>query len=400
MKKDRQNLVFGILAALLCGAFPVLTSSSLAWAKTNQTLTIHYVERIVERPPVLSNLHAPPDDQGLLGARLGVNDVNAGGEFTGHKVKLIEHILPVGGDLAAVGEQLGGDDTLILVNLPAQDLLTFAELPWAKSALIFNIGSPDDALRQKNCRNNILHTLPSRAMLTDALAQFLVLKRWRRWFLIEGVHTGDKLFASAVRRSAEKFGAKIVQEKQWRFDADMRRNAQAEVPPFTQGAEHDVIVVADEIQDFGEYILYHSWLPRPVVGTQGLRPVAWHTVIEQWGASQLQSRFMKLSGRPMNSIDYAAWLAVTALGEGLVRADVSGAKDSKTYLLSNEFRLAAFKGRQLSFRPWSGQMRQPIPLVHLGALVSTSPQLGFLHQRTDLDTLGFDTTGEKQCGSD
>ena len=50
----------------------------------------------------------------------------------------------------------------------------------------------------------------------------------------------------------------------------------------TQDApEHDVVVVADESDVFGEYLPYRTWDPRPVAGTQGLIP-AWHRSQEQW----------------------------------------------------------------------------------------------------------------------
>ena len=65
--------------------------------------------------------------------------------------------------------------------------------------------------------------------------------------------------------------------------------------------------------------LRNTWHPRPVVGTQGLKPVAWHRVVEQWGAAQLQSRFDKLSGRWMTSEDYAAWAAVRSVAEAVTR---------------------------------------------------------------------------------
>ena len=46
--------------------------------------------------------------------------------------------------------------------------------------------------------------------------------------------------------------------------------------------------------------------------------------------------------------------------------------------------------------PWNQQMRQPILLAAPRILVSVSPQEGFLHQRTPLDSLGFDEP-ESNC---
>ncbi|MCI5038684.1 MAG: hypothetical protein MRY81_03280 [Donghicola eburneus] len=101
-------------------------------------------------------------------------------------------------------------------------------------------------------------------------------------------------------------------------------------------------------------------------------------------------------GRAMRPIDYATWLAIRSVGEAVTRSQSVQVGDVRTYLLSDEFNLAGFKGRGLSFRSWNGQMRQPIPLTHPEAIVALAPLEGFLHQFSELDTLGLDR-GETQC---
>jgi hypothetical protein len=51
--------------------------------------------------------------------------------------------------------------------------------------VFFNAGAIDDRLREEDCRHNVIHTPPTRSMLADGLAQYLVVKRWRRWLLQE-----------------------------------------------------------------------------------------------------------------------------------------------------------------------------------------------------------------------
>ncbi len=275
--------------------------------------------------------------------------------------------------------------------MPASTLLELInDSTISGNAVIFNSTASDNSLRQGLCHTGLLHTVPSRAMLSDALMQFLVKKRWRKWLLIKGSRAEDELFASSLKHSSKRFGAKLVEEKTWTFDTDLRRSAAREIPLFTQADDYDVIITADESGDFGEYIPYNSWLPRPVAGTQGLSAVAWHRVVEQWGAAQLQSRFEKLAGRWMDSNDYASWLAIRSIAEAVTRTSETDYKTVYQYLLSEQFQLGGFKGRKLNFRNWNGQMRQPIPLIHPRALVATAPMEGFLHPRTELDSLGFD----------
>ena len=49
-----------------------------------------------------------------------------------------------------------------------------------------------------------------------------------------------------------------------------------------------------------------------------------------------------------------------------------------------------YKGPRLSFRAWDGQLRQPLLLAWGNGVAEIAPLPGFLHQRTVLDTLGFD----------
>ncbi len=357
-----------------------------------------YLEQTLPQPAVLSNIMPSPANSGLMGAEVGIADSNTTGRFLQqhYALKTVVTAKPQAAVNAArqwVGEGKG----LIVANLPTETLLAVANHAAIKGhALVFNIASKDDELRTQRCTSGLLHTVPSRAMLADALIQFLVAKRWNQWLLMQGQRPEDQLFALALRRAGKRFGGKFVAEKTWTFDTDLRRTAQQEMPLFTQVGKYDVTLVADESGDVGEYVPYNTSLPRPVAGTQGLTPVAWHRVVEQWGAVQLQNRFLQHAQRPMNAIDYAAWVAVRAIAEGVTRIGDNNPATLYRYILSDKFRLGAFKGRTLSFRQWNGQLRQPIPLVHPRALVSQSPQEGFLHPRTELDTLGYDEP-EVEC---
>ena len=371
-----RSIVLGILgAAALCA--PAIAAEPLAIEAT-------YLRRAVDTGPVLSNLAPIPEDEGVAGAQLGRDDNATSGKFLGVDFTLEVVDVEDGADYAAAS----ADATLILADAPAADLLALADA--RPDALIFNVSARDDALRNADCRANLLHTIPSRQMLADALAQFSAARKWREWLLVEGPRPGDAAYAQALRRAAKKFGLKIVDDRTWTFDADMRRAVAQEGPLFTQARSYDMVAVADEPNDFGRYLGYNTWLPRPLAGTAGLTPAAWGPAMEQWGAAQLQSRFTRLSGRAMTEKDYAAWAAMRAIGEAATRTKTAAAAELRRFVMAPAFELAAFKGRKQSFRAWNGQMRQPIPLLHEQAMAAQAPLEGFLHQRTDLDTLGYD----------
>jgi ABC transporter substrate binding protein (PQQ-dependent alcohol dehydrogenase system) len=129
-------------------------------------------------------------------------------------------------------------------------------------------------------------------------------------------------------------------------------------------------------------------LPRPVVGSSGLTAQAWSAWSDRNGAPQLNRRFAKRSGRAMGSYDWAAWVAAAAV----VEAAAGGAAIPQQLkaLKDGERAVDGYKGQRLTFRAWDGQLRQPVLLAHGNGLVETAPVEGFLHQRSALDTLGYD----------
>ena len=373
------------LVALFGAAPPSLADSTPAELQVR----IGYLAYVPETGPLLSNVIPEPEDAGRRGAELAIADSNSTGRFLKHAYGLDVAEREDGASLLVAANELHEQGVrLFVVNAPAATLRQLSQaLP---DSLLFNAGSADDRLRQSDCLANVLHTLPSRAMLADALAQFLTVRKWTRWLLIVGTTEDDAAYAAALKRAAKRFGHQIVAEKAWSFDNDQRRSAQAEMPLFTQTAEYDVVLVADERGDFGEYLPYQTWYPRPVAGTQGLTPTGWHKTVETYGAAQLQKRFEALAGRWMNDRDFAAWIAVRSIASAVSKLRRSDAAAIRDLALSDQLPLDGFKGRKLSFRSWNGQLRQPIPLVQPRALVSNSPQDGFLHPRSELDSLGYD----------
>ena len=375
-----------------------LVSAPLVYAKAKQAVNIAYLTQERDAPPQLSNPDPFIKNKGLIGAELGIADDNTTGEFTGQPFNLTTVIVPLAGNVVdTFNKELANKFAFVVVNLPADQLNQLADLPAAKSVLLFDVATLDDALRNEQCRSNVLHLLPDRAMRADALAQYMMKKRWTKWFLVIGATQEDRLFADAVKRAAKRFGMKIVAEKIWEHTYDARRTTQSDVAVFTQiDDDYDVLVVADEQGEFGEYLDYRTWSPRPVIGTQGLIATAWHKTHEQWGAVQIQNRFKEKAGRWMEEQDYAAYLAVRAVGEAATRTGSGDINRVKDYMLSAAFALNGYTGAPLSFRSWDGQLRQPVLLAAPRSLVAVAPIEGFLHPKTELDTLGYDQP-ESHC---
>src|SRR5262245_3864778 len=158
----------------------ILVTAPLADLRADgQTVRIGWLSKAGKRSWPASHLDQPPGDEGLQGARLAVADDNTTGRFTGQTFALIESLAPEGGDAAAFRGLAANGMRLVVSGLDAPQLLALAALPDAARATIFNTAAADDRLRGADCRANILHMVPSRAMLADALIQYFVIKRWR-----------------------------------------------------------------------------------------------------------------------------------------------------------------------------------------------------------------------------
>jgi ABC transporter substrate binding protein (PQQ-dependent alcohol dehydrogenase system) len=399
-KQDNERSV-SLIRLLLAG---ILLFAWTAASADPAEIKLGYLRR-AEPKTRLSLIDIPAENNGVAGAQVAIDDNNTTGKFLNQRFSLEDVRLNDHDDAAAAILALADRGvSLVITDLPADDLLKAADAGKSRGLVLFNVGALDDRLREEDCRANVIHTAPTRSMLADALAQYLVWKQWRRWLLVVGSHPEDKLYGDALRRAAKRFGARIVQDKVFEDTGGARRTdsgvvqIQRQLPVFTQGAPaYDVLVAADESDVFAAYLPYRTWDPRPVVGSAGLMPTSWDASHDQWGAVQMQERFMKRFARRMTARDMQAWTAARMVGEGASRTRSTDAKAIFDFLKGPDFAMAAFKGQRLTLRDWNLQLRQPILLSDGRMIVSVSPQEGFQHQFSELDTLGFDRP-ETKCG--
>ena len=74
--------------------------------RAEENIQIGYLEQIVPRPPILSNLDEIPEDEGFAGAEVGLSDNSTTGKFLGHNYALQKQIVEEGGDVLAAAEAM------------------------------------------------------------------------------------------------------------------------------------------------------------------------------------------------------------------------------------------------------------------------------------------------------
>ncbi len=291
---------------------------------------------------------------------------------------------------AAQAAEKGGA-ALILTDLPADWVLAVAD---AVKLPVLNLGAADDRLRQQDCRARLFHLLPSERMRADALAQTLVSRKWANVLMLVGSGPLDALRAAAAQASLKRYGLKIAGSKPFKLSTDPRERELANPLLLTAGAAYDAVWVVDSDGEFARSLPYRTVLPRPVVGDGGLVALAWHAQFERFGAPQVSRRFAKAAKRPMTDRDWTAWMAgktLVALAGAAPKGPISAWAQALPKVVVD-----GSKGMNLSFRPWDGQLRQPMLLTDGQGVIATAPIEGLLHPTDVLDTLGADAP-EKSC---
>ncbi len=390
------------LAALLALVAGLLGAPIQAQAQTRQTYSIGYLEladdpRYAERR-AYAGLLLHPRHRPVDGARLSLR----GSRILGRPLKLKFALEQADGSdadaLVAHIERLQAERGVgfFLADLPAGLLLEVAGRTAGRDLALLNVSEPADRLRAADCQPHLLHLAPSRRMLADALLQHVISRGWRRAMVLQGPRPDDRALAAQFLKSARRFGAKVVQVRDFVLSNDPRERDRNNVSLLTGGADYDVLLLADTDGEFGRYVPYQTHLPRPVVGTEGLVATAWHWSWERHGAPQLTRRFDKRVKRQMNADDWAAWAGVRAVVESVVRTKSTDFAAVRDYLKSERLNLDGYKGNPMSFRPWNNQLRQPILLHTHNAVIARAPVKGYLHQFNTLDTLGADR-GDTGC---
>ena len=115
---------------------------------------------------------------------------------------------------------------MILLDLPPDAMAEAVGLA-NPGDVIINIRDRSDRWRGADCAAGLLHTPPSHAMLSDALAQLLRAKGWNDVLLLHGETDTDAEQTEAARRSAAKFGLSVVGDRVFELTNDPRRRDQS-----------------------------------------------------------------------------------------------------------------------------------------------------------------------------
>ena len=337
-----------------------------------------------------ARLITPPPIRTVEGAQMAIADLAFLAEAVNLKPVLDARESGPEGLAASLQAMVADGAEFIVLDLPAPLVEVVAQSAADLPVTLINATAPEDAVRSA-CHANMLHSGPSLRMTMDTHVQYLRAMNWLRVLVLVGEDPSDQGLADAFTLSAERMRLEIVGRRDFTLAANPQAREGNNVKLLTADLDYDVVFVADTRGEFGRYIPYATQLPRPVIGSVGLTAQAWHWAMERDGATQVSSRFDKMTnGRKMSSADWAVWVAMKSVISGYTKVPNADQAAVRDYLKSPKFRLDGSKGVTLGYRPWDGQLRMPILLATHDAVIAIAPIEGYLHPETTLDTLGTD----------
>ena len=367
-----------------------------------QTVTIGYAE-IVDDPRydekrAYARIRVKPHDRPVAGAEVAIRSSQIFARALNINFELNRIEAENATDLVERITYLNKNSAIqfFIVDADAEVLSFAANATTGMNLLLFNISEYSDQLRGSKCQAHMMHVIPSYAMLTDALNQYLAFKKWDNVLLLKGPESDDAAFAAAFTRSAKRFGINIEAVRDFVPGNDPRERDQNNLLLMTSGSDAELVFVSDIEGEFGRYVPYQAQNPLPVLGTEGLQAGSWHWAWERHGAPQLNQRFERHAKRRMQGPDWAAWAAVKSIVESVLRTKSTEFETVGAYLRSDRLNLDAYKGNPVSYRSWDNQLRQPVLLHTYNAVTGRAPFRGFLHPTENMDSLGYDQ-GETLC---
>ena len=337
-----------------------------------------------------ARLILPPPVRTIDGARMAITDLAFVAEAVNLKPVLDARESGPDGLAASVQAMVADGAGFVVLDLPAPLVKVVAEAAAGLPVTLINATAPEEAVRTA-CYPNMLHAGPSLRMTMDSYVQYLRAMNWMKVLVLMGEDPSDPGLAEAFVASAERMRLEITGTRAFTLAANPGAREGNNVKLLTADLDYDVVFVADTRGEFGRFIPYATQAPRPVIGSVGLTALAWHWAMERDGATQVSSRFDKMTGgRKMSAADWSVWVAVKSVISAHTKRPGADQAKVRDYMKSPAFRLDGSKGVTLGYRPWDGQLRMPLLLATSDAVIAIAPIEGYLHPETTLDTLGTD----------
>ena len=394
----RRGIVLAVLGALVPGA-----SGMARPAAAPTVIRVGYIAQagsLTRRPTEDPGALGVAGYAGLLGAREGAEEMSYTARLVGRRLELLEAVARTPGEAAQQAQALVGRDADVLLGgFDAGTALALSHFAAQHAILFFNVGTPDDRLRNEDCARYTFHVEASDAMYLDAAADWFI--RGLAFLVDENAPQGVRIIRRAPARAwflvtedtplyrarRDRLRA-ALEQRHWggRIVGDLVFPGPKGVPQ-AEGAiaraRPDLVFLllspARQLQFYAEYehgrrSVEVTGFPDPVTQTRtffaallraapeatgSVRLVSWEPTFASIGGPQLAQRFFTRWRHPLDGPAWTSWLAVKIVWDAFIHAG-SDPVGLLRYLESSRAVFEGYQGVGMTFRPWDHQLRHPV----------------------------------------
>lgn len=364
-----QTPVVG-MAGVLCAqrVFPISTAA--AQQQTPRIVRIAHLSRRQGGPAEMASY-------AIMGAQLGAEEANVTAGMFGTRVELLIEAVAGPEQIVETVRKLATQSNPVAIIGALDDLSTsvLSEVTQQQRVVLINAAARAGDLRGQRCHRFTFHVETDLAMHAHAVGQWLVQNNLKRWyFVVGGDLMGQEVYDKASRflqsRGGMELGRSISARGQQHYTPVLESLAKMNA---------EVIFVALTGEDLRRLLrqFRDSGLPGQVAGApldmialwtagpehlSGVWATSWYHQFERFSARELNRRFVRRFGKPMEAYAWANWAAVKLVAEGTLRSASHDPTALVTYLEGSPA-FDGHKGKALTFREWNHQLRQPLYVV-------------------------------------
>jgi ABC-type branched-subunit amino acid transport system substrate-binding protein len=282
--------------------------------------------------------------------------------------------------------------------------------------LFLDVGSTGDAAREDR---NVFHLEAGAGEYLAAMA---------RWF------SGERFLPWAVVHPDSSDGRRLGAAAAQAVDAVSGAPSSAWLLPVPRAPAFDRAVAAIREERLGSVVLLLDWrqqleflgrfeaerLTVPVTGfpwpaTQtrefmvaaasgaprsfaGQRIGLWHSTLRDFGAGELNDRYLARWGAPMDSPAWSAYVALLALGRAVSATGSTEAEPLAEWLEGPEARFDVGKGEHISFQTHDHRLRQPLFVLDVDPSARVPERVVGVYRDLGLRDLGLRDLGLRDLG--
>ena len=323
----------------------------------------------------LTGFLGPLGEYAVMGVKLAVEEINAGGGVMGRKIELIaeDSVNPQTASTKAARLIERDKVAAIVGEISSASGLAIAQVAQRNKILFFNTGCNSDELRGKACNRYMFHTEAANTMYVYAAGQTHLrdgLVKGKKWYSL----TADYAFGHDLLKAAKRFmlgnGAEFVGDDLVPTDA-------ADFSAYLlkiRNAKPDVVVsnlAGAQITNFmKQYVEYG--LPYPVAGFAfdtavawgagkgnliGIWPLVWSHQVKTPSSQRFTDAFTKKYGKPPDNQAWGDYLSMKHLAQAM--AEIKSTDSTKVVEhMEKGAKFDVLKTREGYYRNWDHQLMQ------------------------------------------